>query len=917
MDHHSLYTSVKPRQDFMVLIVILTLLLGCSYGWFVLSTQLSPAAGTLEYTVFTFKTLIEIVALFYGVSFIFVGIYYLFIKPDPGRKKFVDKEQLPPVGIIYLCYNDVERNAIYNFADLNYQGKIHLVIHDDSLIPSVQNEVNAIASGLQIRRPDLSIRVLRRPVKGGGKAPAVNYVLQETAKDYDYFILCDNDSMILDPATIQKGLDYFVADNIGIVQFRTIGIKSDKCCTANNYLRKCIDAFHVFMTVFGKYGWQPFVGHNAMLKTKYVVDIGGFTPGFFSDDLDMTIRLNLKGFKVAYAPDILMGETHPPSYASFRKRTYKWAYGCVQSLKAHFWAIMKSKRFSFAEKISFLFFTGFYFMQGILLFHLVFTFLVLPWFDILTPFNLTASVISGSLIILTIFFPFLAYFLKDKKLKENLLSLLFGGLVYGTTDFACIRGILDCMLKVKREWIPTNGYKGRKKGAHFSEALFGLALLIIPFLNFSPLLFFPSSFLFAGKFLFVPALFLLYDNSRAKAVRSITESVADNPKSAAPFGGKLRRATFMFFLLLLSLPVKGSAFGIDPEIKKIEVKEKFIFVNGEKIIIKGVQYSPWMPRTGPNKGYPYADSSQVSQDLTLIKNLGANTILVYDPPEYLLRIAARNNLLVIYTFAINWWAAGSDTFTLERQTILEKVRSLKENPNILAWQLGNEIPVAVLQNVKPETLEQELKKVYDAVKSIDPNHIISHGNWPPMKNLNLSFFDITGFNVYPVWPPEVVAQGYGNYISKFLQPISGNKPLLITEFGVNTLEAGEEGQAQMIESCWNELLAAGACGGIVFSFADEWWKNYDNTVGKDQWWFRNPAPDDELVHDLDPEEYYGIVTYDRKPKLAYHAVAKIFKEQNYKAATMLLPGIVIVLLILIAISVWFWSRKKSLVKSPA
>jgi GT2 family glycosyltransferase len=907
MTHHSSgYASVKPRQDFIIVIVIVTLVLGFFYGWFVLSTQVTPDVGSIKYALLAFKIFVEIIALFYGVSFVFIGMCYLFIKPGFATERFVDKEVLPSVGIIYLCCNDVERAAIYNFASLKYAGKINLVIHDDSLIPSVQDQVNSIVNGLRMKRPDMSIRLLKRPVKGGGKAPAVNYVLHKTAKDYEYFILCDNDSMILDPDTIQKGLNHFVNDNIAIVQFRTIGIESDQYCTANNYLRKCIDAFHVFMTVFGKYGWQPFIGHNAMLKTKYVLDVGGFTPGFFSDDLDMTIRLNLKGYKVAYAPNILMGETHPPNYASFRKRTYKWAYGCVQSLKAHLRSTLKSQKFSFAEKVSFLFFTGFYFMQGILLIYLVFTFLVLPWFDILTPFNLTASIISGSVIILTIFFPFLAYFLKEKKLKESFFPIVFGGLVYGTTDFACIRGISDCVLNVKREWVPTNGYTAAKKGMGFSEALFGLSLLVVPFLNFSPLLFFPSSYLFAGKFLFVPGLFLLYDNSRVNFIRPSTQTAVS----------KFKKVTFLFFLLLLLVPQKTAATTIDPDFKKIEIKEKFIYVDGEKVIIKGVQYSPWKPGTGPNKGYPYADSIQVSQDLELITNLSANTILAYDPPEYLLRIAARNNLLVIYTFAINWWVAGTDEFKLEKHKILEKVKHLKRNPNILAWQLGNEIPVAVLQKVKPEILEQELKEVYDAIKSIDADRIISHGNWPPMKNLNLSFFDITGFNVYPVWPPEVVAHGYGNYISKFIQPISGNKPLLITEFGVNTLEAGEEGQAQIIERCWRELLAAGACGGIVFSFADEWWKNYDNPIGKDQWWFRNSAPDDELTHDLDPEEYYGIMTYDRKPKQAYHAVGKIFGQKDHKEAKMLLPGIAIGFLILLSLAVWIWGRKKYFVKKP-
>lgn len=86
------------------------------------------------------------------------------------------------------------------------------------------------------------------------------------------------------------------------------------------------------------------------------------------------------------------------------------------------------------------------------------------------------------------------------------------------------------------------------------------------------------------------------------------------------------------------------------------------------------------------------------------------------------------------------------------------------------------------------------------------------------------------------------------------QVIAGEKPLLISEFGANTIEAGDEGQARLVHDSWQELLQAGAAGGIVFEFADEWWKNYDNPARSGDWWTRVPAPDDELRQDQDPEE---------------------------------------------------------------
>ena len=66
----------------------------------------------------------------------------------------------------------------------------------------------------------------------------------------------------------------------------------------------------------------------------------------------------------------------------------------------------------------------------------------------------------------------------------------------------------------------------------------------------------------------------------------------------------------------------------------------------------------------------------------------------------------------------------------------------------------------------------------------------------------------------------------------------------------------------------------------MFEFADEWWKNYDNPVQAGEWWQRTYAPNDEAVHDLDPEEYYGIVTSERDPKPAFEVVRQMYTPQT-------------------------------------
>jgi hypothetical protein len=156
---------------------------------------------------------------------------------------------------------------------------------------------------------------------------------------------------------------------------------------------------------------------------------------------------------------------------------------------------------------------------------------------------------------------------------------------------------------------------------------------------------------------------------------------------------------------------------------------------------------------------------------------------------------------------------------------------------------------------------------------------VSHANWPITLDLDLSFMDFAAFNLYPAWPREVSIMGYGRFIRQVLLPEAAGRPVLVTEFGQNSLEVPEERQAELLIDCWGSIRELTA-GGFVFEFADEWWKNYDNPVEKGVWWKREHAPDDEVAHDLDPEEYYGIFDSARRPKLAVSAVRQMFHEES-------------------------------------
>ena len=342
----------------------------------------------------------------------------------------------------------------------------------------------------------------------------------------------------------------------------------------------------------------------------------------------------------------------------------------------------------------------------------------------------------------------------------------------------------------------------------------------------------------------------------------------------------------------------------------VRIENRRFIVDGRVFFVRGIHYGPWRPGTGPNKHYPYPKIQDIASDFELIRKTGANTVLIYDPPSEVLDLAQQYNLKVVYVFALDWYAVGGPEQQAITAKIVERVKRIRDKPALLAYLLGNEVPGDVLQSHGDKPIVAGLRDMFTGIKAVDRDHPISHANWPPARQLDLSFLDFISFNVYPLWPPEVVAMGFEKYLETGLRPIAGTKPLLISEFGADTIEAGDQGQARLIRDSWDGLVRADTAGGIVFEFADEWWKNYNNPARPGDWWTRVPAPDDELRQDDDPEETYGIVRADRTPKPAFAVVAAMFADRRRRDTAREFGAAALSTMVVVAAGAWFWARRR-------
>jgi hypothetical protein len=94
-----------------------------------------------------------------------------------------------------------------------------------------------------------------------------------------------------------------------------------------------------------------------------------------------------------------------------------------------------------------------------------------------------------------------------------------------------------------------------------------------------PMIYFPCFYLFAGKFIFGPAISVLYDDQQSRISRT------NQVRTIVPF------ATV---LLLLAIPaallvhVRATA----GEVPSVQIRGKSLYLDGKPFLVKGMHYGP-------------------------------------------------------------------------------------------------------------------------------------------------------------------------------------------------------------------------------------------------------------------------------------------------------------------------------------
>src|SRR5215204_5877396 len=272
------------------------------------------------------------------------------------------------------------------------------------------------------------------------------------------------------------------------------------------------------------------------------------------------------------------------------------------------------------------------------------------------------------------------------------------------------------------------------------------------------------------------------------------------------------------------------------------VQGKFLFAGEEKLYIRGVTYGPFRPS---DDGAQYHSPEDIERDFAQIAANGFNVVRTYTvpPPQWFLDIAHRHGLRVMVGLPDEELRFP---FLNDRQHILsieEKVRAgvaaCVGHPAVLCYVIGNEIPASVVRWYGRRRIERILEQLYRAAKAEDPEGLVTYVNYPTTEYLQLPFIDFVSFNVYLEEQKRLEA-----YLAR-LQNVAGDRPVVLTEIGLDSLRNGEDSQARILEWQVQTAFASGCAGALIFSWTDEW---YNDGSDMEDWAFgltnreRHPKP---------------------------------------------------------------------------
>jgi cellulose synthase/poly-beta-1,6-N-acetylglucosamine synthase-like glycosyltransferase len=262
----------------------------------------------------------------YGLNFLYVSFLALRTRVRSPQLKL--PRRLPRVTVQLPIYNEmyVAERLVRAAANLDWpKHLLEIQVLDDSTDETVRIVARVVQ---EARKRGIRIRHVRRAVRAGYKAGALR---DGFAKARGEFLAVFDADFVPTRNFLRRTVPHFQDPKVAFVQARWAHLNRDfSFLTLLQSL--AIDAhFMVEQLARSRAGyWFNFNGTAGIWRRKAIQDAGGWRAETLAEDLDLSYRAFLRGWKAVYLGDLEAPAELPMTFVAFRRQQHRWARGSLE-----------------------------------------------------------------------------------------------------------------------------------------------------------------------------------------------------------------------------------------------------------------------------------------------------------------------------------------------------------------------------------------------------------------------------------------------------------------------------------------------------------------------------------------------------------------------------------------------------------
>jgi len=284
------------------------------------------------------------ILLFYTITQAYLALLYSRArsKTDPDHNSPVpdQPEKWPSVLVQLPIYNEplvVERllRAVSKFDYSLHLLTIQVLDDSNDNTPDIVDTVVR-----ELANTGLNIKHIRRGNRDGYKAGALRHGMQQDSSE---FIAIFDADFIPDPDFIKKTVAYFQLPDVGLVQTRWLHLNADESLLTK-LLAFAIDG-HFSVEQGGRQAGGYFTNFNGtagILRRQAVEDAGGWQDDCLTEDLDLSFRLQLKGWRIRFVEEISTPSELPGNMSAIKSQQFRWTKGACETARKNLYDLWKS-----------------------------------------------------------------------------------------------------------------------------------------------------------------------------------------------------------------------------------------------------------------------------------------------------------------------------------------------------------------------------------------------------------------------------------------------------------------------------------------------------------------------------------------------------------------------------------------------